>query len=144
MLNKVHQIVTDQIIKQLENGNIPWRKPWGGAENEPKNLISKKEYSGINFFLLSMMNMDSPYFLTFKQAKLCGGRARIINTFLGGHEILEGGAVCCGEKRLCLSLLFFAVSPRPFPSPRRRFASARLPAMSRSTCRRATTARRCP
>lgn len=76
MLNKVHQIVTDQIIKQLEEGKIPWRKPWGGAENEPKNLISKKEYSGINFFLLSMLNMDSPYFLTYKQAKLCGGTVK--------------------------------------------------------------------
>lgn len=76
MLNKVHQIITDRIIEQLEEGNIPWRKPWGGAEVEPKNLISNKEYSGINFFLLSMLNLKSPYFLTYKQAKACGGNVK--------------------------------------------------------------------
>lgn len=76
MLNKVHSIITDQIIKQLEEGKIPWRKPWGGPEMEPKNLISKKEYSGINFFLLSMLGFKNPYFLTFKQAKDCGGNVK--------------------------------------------------------------------
>lgn len=75
-MDTVHSIISDQIIKQLEKGVIPWRKAWGGAANEPKNLISGKEYSGINFFLLSMMNMQSPYFLTFKQAKLCGGNVK--------------------------------------------------------------------
>jgi len=75
-MNKVHSIITDQIIKQLEAGKIPWRKPWGGVENEPKTLISGKEYSGINFFLLSMLNMENPYFLTFKQAKSCGGNVK--------------------------------------------------------------------
>ena len=75
-MNKVHSIITDQIIKQLEAGKIPWRKPWGGLDNEPKNLVSNKRYSGINFFLLSMLNMENPYFLTFKQALACGGNVK--------------------------------------------------------------------
>jgi len=72
----VYQIITDQIIKELEKGKIPWKKPWGGPESEPKNLISKKNYSGINFFLLSMLGFNEPYFMTFKQAKQLGGNVK--------------------------------------------------------------------
>ena len=51
-MSKVHETITNKIIEELEKGNIPWRKPWKGSENNPKNLISGKAYSGINFFLL--------------------------------------------------------------------------------------------
>ena len=64
-MNKVHETITNKIIEELEKGNIPWKKPWKGSENSPKNLISGKAYSGINFFLLSMSCFDSNYFLTF-------------------------------------------------------------------------------
>jgi len=26
----VYEMVTERIIKQLEQGTIPWQKPWGG------------------------------------------------------------------------------------------------------------------
>lgn len=63
----VHEIVTERIIRELEFGTVPWRKPWTGGA--PKNLVSKKEYRGINRLLLT----GSEYWLTFKQALDLGG-----------------------------------------------------------------------
>jgi hypothetical protein len=39
----------------LEKGTIPWRKPWHGNDRLPRNLVSNKEYRGINVFLLHAM-----------------------------------------------------------------------------------------
>lgn len=68
----VYEIITDRILQKLSEGVIPWRKPWNNA-GLPKNFVSKKEYRGINLFLLNMMPYESPYFLTFKQVKDLGG-----------------------------------------------------------------------
>ena len=46
----VNEIITDKIIKGLEAGNVPWQKPWHDY-GTPKNLISNRMYTGINFFL---------------------------------------------------------------------------------------------
>lgn len=70
----VYQIVTDQIIAQLERGVVPWRKPW--RTELPCNLISGKPYRGINVFLLGMQARSSKYWLTFKQANQLGGHVR--------------------------------------------------------------------
>lgn len=72
--SSVYQIVTDQIIKQLENGVAPWRKPW--RTEAPCNLISGKEYRGINPFLLAPQGYGSRYWLTFNQANKLGGHIR--------------------------------------------------------------------
>jgi antirestriction protein ArdC len=42
----------------------------------PRNLVSRKEYRGINVFLLSAMPYSSPYWLTYKQALDLGGNVR--------------------------------------------------------------------
>jgi antirestriction protein ArdC len=68
----VYEIVTEQIIKQLESGNVPWRKPWNTAA--PCNLVSQKEYRGINVFMLSASGFPSRYWLTYAQAVKLGGR----------------------------------------------------------------------
>lgn len=72
----VYEIITERIIATLEAGTVPWRKPWSGQAGMPKNLISGKEYRGINVFLLHTLGYDSPWFLTFKQAKGLGGQVR--------------------------------------------------------------------
>jgi antirestriction protein ArdC len=70
----VYEIVTDQIIKQLESGTAPWRKPW--RAEMPCNLISGKEYRGINPFLLASQGYGSPYWVTFNQTNKLGGHIR--------------------------------------------------------------------
>lgn len=69
----IYETVTNQILEKLEEGNIPWKKPWGNIETTPKNLITNKEYSGINLFLLAMRNYNSSYWATAKQIKDVGG-----------------------------------------------------------------------
>jgi len=72
----VYQIVTEKIVTLLEAGTIPWRKPWTTSQGMPKNLISKKEYRGINLFLLGCQQYSSPYWLTYKQAAEKQGHIR--------------------------------------------------------------------
>jgi antirestriction protein ArdC len=67
-----YQQAADQIISQLEAGTVPWRKPWV-SQGLPKNLISQKEYRGMNVFLLMLQQKASPWWLTAKQAKDLGG-----------------------------------------------------------------------
>ena len=70
-----YEIVTERIIQLLEQGVIPWRRPWNAA-GAPRNLGSKKTYRGVNFFLLSATKYVSPYWLTFRQANELGGSVR--------------------------------------------------------------------
>jgi len=73
----VYQIITDRIVAQLENGVVPWHKPWKAGEHGwPKNLVSKKDYRGINVFMLSCSDFTLPYWVSFKQAKQLGGNVR--------------------------------------------------------------------
>jgi hypothetical protein len=46
-INALYEQVTDRIIRELEQGNIPWIKPWVMG-TPASNLISKKPYQGIN------------------------------------------------------------------------------------------------
>jgi antirestriction protein ArdC len=70
----VYEIVTEQVIRQLEQGVAPWRKPW--RTESPVNLISGKPYRGLNVFLLATQGYESRYWLTFNQAKKLGGHIR--------------------------------------------------------------------
>jgi antirestriction protein ArdC len=69
-----YEVVTESIIKQLESGVAPWRKPW--RTEMPANLASKKEYRGINVFLLASLGYGSRYWLTYRQAQTLGGSVR--------------------------------------------------------------------
>ncbi len=71
----VYEIITDRILDQLEKGCVPWQKPWSGG-GFPQNLVSKKEYRGINTFLLSASGYSSPYFMSYAQAQKLGGHVR--------------------------------------------------------------------
>ncbi len=62
-----YEIVTERIIELLEHGVVPWRRPWSAA-GAPRNLMSKKQYRGVNFFLLSATKYVSPFWFTLKQA----------------------------------------------------------------------------
>jgi antirestriction protein ArdC len=73
-MSTAYEIVTESVIKQLESGVAPWRKPW--RTKTPANLVSKKEYRGINIFLLASQGYGSPYWLTYRQAQVLGGTVR--------------------------------------------------------------------
>jgi len=71
----VYGIVTEKIISMLENGIVPWRRPWTST-GLPRNLVSKKLYRGVNVFLLSASKYVSPFWLTYRQANELGGHVR--------------------------------------------------------------------
>lgn len=71
----IYAIVTEKIINLLESGVVPWRRPWTST-GQPRNLVSKKPYRGINFFLLSASKYVSPFWLTIRQANELGGHVR--------------------------------------------------------------------
>ena len=68
----IYQTITDRFINQLENGVVPWVSPIS-ASGLPKSLTTKKDYRGINIFLLWGAPFDSRYWLTYKQAQRLGG-----------------------------------------------------------------------
>jgi antirestriction protein ArdC len=70
----VYEIITNRIIEELKKGTIPWKKPW--KTSMPQNLVSKKEYRGINTLTLSMTPFSSPYFATIKQVNQLGGKVK--------------------------------------------------------------------
>jgi len=76
----VYQEVTDSIIKQLENGAMPWIKPWATDSTADKNFLSQAPYRGVNRLMLGMASMikgyDVPVWATFKQWNDLGCRVK--------------------------------------------------------------------
>jgi antirestriction protein ArdC len=70
----VYEIITDRILNSLGNGVVPWRRPW--HTETPKNLISSREYRGVNVLVLQSSPYESPYWLTCNQARDLGGSVR--------------------------------------------------------------------
>jgi antirestriction protein ArdC len=70
----VYQVITDRILTSLASGVVPWRCPW--RTEAPRNLISRKDYRGVNVLLLQASPFPSPYWLTFNQAKSLGGSVK--------------------------------------------------------------------
>lgn len=68
----LYQIVTDKVIELLEQGVVPWQRPW--KENGmPINMLSKRPYRGINLWLLNALPYESNCFFTWDQIKALGG-----------------------------------------------------------------------
>ena len=72
MKNEAYERITDRITALLEQGTVPWHKPWKAKTGWPRNFISQKPYRGINVFLLLNMHYESPFWLTFLQASELG------------------------------------------------------------------------
>ena len=68
--------ITETIVNKLEEGVCPWRRPWNRIAKLPCNYQSRREYSGINLFLLTMIAHEQPWFLTFRQVKEMGGSVK--------------------------------------------------------------------
>lgn len=74
-LSTVYQVVTDRILDLLNQGVIPWRRPWV-AVGAPRNLVTGREYRGFNVFMLAAQGYRSPFWATFKQIQERGGHVR--------------------------------------------------------------------
>jgi len=81
----VYEVVNNRILDLLEAGTVPWRKPWNAQSGYPKNLVSNKEYKGVNVFLLACQEYSSPYWVTFKQ---CVDRGGIIKQGEKGSPVI--------------------------------------------------------
>ncbi len=95
-MRSVYEIVTEQVIKQLESGVAPWRKPW--RAEPPRNLVSGKMYRGINPLLLASQGYGSQYWVSYNQASKLGGHVRagekssIVTFWNIGEERMVRGA----------------------------------------------------
>lgn len=74
------QELTDKFVAALEEGRIPWQRPWNESAvpvSTPMNAISEKPYQGGNRLMLTLEQMDKNYadprWVTFNQAKTLGG-----------------------------------------------------------------------
>lgn len=83
--NDLYREITGKIIAELEQGTVPWVRPWRDGEEGPslslpKNALTANTYSGINILLLweALLNRGfvSGHWLTFKQALELGGSVR--------------------------------------------------------------------
>ena len=79
-MSNVTEIVTEKLIKKLENGVRPWLAPWKAGLGFPKNFKTGKNYSGINILNLwseaEEQGFKSSYWLTFNQIKELGGNIK--------------------------------------------------------------------
>ena len=67
----LYQEVTNRIMEQLENGIIPWEKPWISAGNAVSHATGKP------YSLLNQMLLGRPgEYVTFKQCQAEGGKVR--------------------------------------------------------------------
>lgn len=71
----LYQTVTDRIVALLEQGIIPWKKPWTDS-GPPSNAVSKRKYHGVNVWLLLSLPYDHQLYLTFEQLKRLGGSVK--------------------------------------------------------------------
>ena len=68
----IYAAVTDRIIAQLEQGVIPWHKPWTGIQSGAISGTTGKPYS-----LLNQMLLGKPgEWYTFNQIQKLGGKIR--------------------------------------------------------------------
>jgi antirestriction protein ArdC len=94
-LKDIHVTITERFIEQLRAGCVPWQRPWQSVQN----LVSKKAYRGINSLTLGSTRFNSPFWMTFRQARELGGSVRkgeksspvIYYKFLEKHD--QGGNV---------------------------------------------------
>ena len=76
----VYQQITDRIIAELEQGTVPWHKPWNAGSDAPRSLATGKPYRGINSLLLALEReahgYANPYWATYRQVAKQGGQVR--------------------------------------------------------------------
>lgn len=70
----IYEMITNKVIERLEQGVVPWRKPW--TEHTMPRSINGHVYRGVNVFILLAAGYESPYWLTRNEINKRGGRIR--------------------------------------------------------------------
>lgn len=76
MSTAIYENVTKTIIQALEQGVIPWKKPWHQLQSVPVNATTNRPYRGVNTFLLSIHPYTDHRWLTIKQANELNGAVK--------------------------------------------------------------------
>jgi antirestriction protein ArdC len=90
----VYAQVTDRIVAELEQGVVPWRRPWVGGG--PINVRSGKPYRGINVFLLTLQGRSDPRWGTFNAMR----EAAVKQAIREGREIVTETTTVKGRQRV--------------------------------------------
>ncbi len=77
----IYEEITERIIDSLEDGVIPWVRPWAAVKyGEHRNGLTSRPYRGLNIMLLNMVAMTKgfadPRWLTFRNAEKLGGHVK--------------------------------------------------------------------
>lgn len=71
MKKDLYQEITDRIVAELEQGIIPWKKPWTGLRSSAISHETGRPYSILNQFMLRPGE-----YITFNQCKKEGGKVK--------------------------------------------------------------------
>jgi len=78
-MSAAYEKITNQIIEALEQGDIPWEKPWNTLGSAPQSVHGKR-YRGFNAIWLDFVQNRQGYkdcrWITYNQAKKQGGQVR--------------------------------------------------------------------
>jgi antirestriction protein ArdC len=139
----VYEVITSRIIQQLESGTAPWHKPWKarGKNGLPRNLVSGREYRGINVWTLLASGYADPQWLTFRQARQLDGYVRqgeaglpIVYWKFGRREVEDGDDIMEKRSVLCLYFTVFNVEQCEGLKIQADPAESQLPVQPIATC----------
>lgn len=80
----LYESMTNRIIEALQQGVVPWQRPWSSSGGVPRSLSTKKEYRGINVLLLGLESLMRGFQCSF------WGTRKIIES--------KGGEIKVGEE----------------------------------------------
>ena len=74
------EVITNEIIRIIERGVLPWRKPWTAGGSARPLRVGGEAYQGVNNFLLTMRTVmaghSSPFWMTLPQANALDAKVR--------------------------------------------------------------------
>lgn len=74
------EVITNEIIRIIERGVRPWRKPWTAGGSSRPLRHNGEAYQGVNNFLLTMRTLmagySSPFWMTIPQANGLDAKVR--------------------------------------------------------------------
>jgi len=74
--SEIFASVTNQILAEMEQGSIPWHKPWNYKGQMPTSLSTGKAYRGINVWILGAQPYGDPRWGTYKAISDLDGQVR--------------------------------------------------------------------